>query len=77
MNQREQLATFRRQLRQSRQEAVGIALEGICNYEVERLKNLLVDAEAEHVPELQGEARAMRKLLKYLTEPESLPTTAV
>jgi hypothetical protein len=55
-------------LRSARSEPVGMALEGICSLDLERIKSRLLDAPSTEVDALQGEGRAIRRILKYLTE---------
>ena len=68
MTTREQEAAWREVLRTSASEPVGLALEGLCKVDMNRIKEAFIDASPEQIPMLQGEARAIRKVLKYLTE---------
>lgn len=68
MMTREQEAAWREMLRTSASEPVGLALEGLCNVDLNRVKEALLDAPADMVPALQGEGKAIRRVLKYLTE---------
>ena len=68
MNTREREASLRDTLRSARNEPVGMALEGICELDLERVKSRLLDASPSEVEGLQGEGRALRRILKYLTE---------
>jgi hypothetical protein len=65
---REQEAALRETLRAGRYEPFGIALEAVCDVELDRVKTRLLDALPDEVATLQGEGRAIRKILKYLTE---------
>jgi hypothetical protein len=68
VNARLQEAEHRAVLQQARDDPVGIALIAMCNVDLERVKSRLIDAGADEFLLLQGEARALRRLLKYLTE---------
>lgn len=65
---RERETEFREMLRNARSEPVGTALEALCNIELSRVKDLLIDAAPDEVAGLQGEGRVARKFLKYLSE---------
>jgi hypothetical protein len=57
-------------LRQAQLEPFGVALRGLLDIELERVKTNLLDAALEQdFRALQGEGRAFRKILKYLTAP--------
>lgn len=60
--------SWRETLRNARVEPIGQALEGLCGLELEAIKTKLLDAQPSEVLELQGEGRAVRRMLKYLTE---------
>ena len=51
---------WREVLRNARTDPIGQALEGLCGVEMARIKDLLLDAPAGDVQELQGEGRAIR-----------------
>lgn len=65
---REAEKSWRETLRSARTEPVGQALEGLCELELESIKTKLLDAQPGEMLELQGEGRAVRRILKYLTE---------
>lgn len=65
---REAEKSWRETLRTARADPVGQALEGLCELELESIKTKLLDAQPNEVLELQGEGRAVRRILKYLTE---------
>jgi hypothetical protein len=60
--------SWRETLRNARGDVIGVALEGLCELELETIKSKLLDAQPDEVLELQGEGRAIRRILKYLTE---------
>ena len=68
MNARDREVSIRETLRSARSEPAGMALEAICLLDLERIKSRLLDAKLEEIGELQGEGRAIRRILKYLTE---------
>jgi hypothetical protein len=68
MSTRDQEAELRRTLRAAREEPIGIALIAMCNVDLERVKERMLDAGPDEFLLLQGEGRAIRRLLKYLTE---------
>jgi hypothetical protein len=55
-------------LRTGSGERFGIALLALMENDYERVKNQMVDASSEEVWGLQGEARAFRRVLKYLKD---------
>jgi ABC-type uncharacterized transport system fused permease/ATPase subunit len=66
---REQEAEYRFVLRQARSEAFGVALHSICENELEKVKEQMLDIpDWDTLRMLQGEGRAFRKILKFLTE---------
>ncbi len=65
---REQEMAWREAIRTAASEPVGLAIEGICKMDLNRVKEAFIDAPPEQISALQGEARAIRRLLKYLTE---------
>lgn len=65
-------AEYRAQLYASRMEPAGMAIAGLCKIELERAMSKLIDATADEVPALQGEARIARRILKYLTARSSV-----
>lgn len=73
---REQEVEYRALLRQSRGEAFGVALAALCQHELDKVVQQLLDIpEWDTLRSLQGEGRAYRKILKFLTERElSSPT---
>lgn len=54
-------------IRAGAKEPFGDALVKLLVIELDRVKDLLIDATKDQIDELQGRARFARKLLKYLT----------
>jgi hypothetical protein len=65
---KEQEVAYRETLRNAMGDAFGIALHALVTSDFEKAKSRLVDSTSEEFPEVQGEARAYRQILKYLKE---------
>lgn len=65
---KEQAEAFKVVMSTARDDAFGIALAGLMEYELDRVKELLVAAHPESVQQLQGQCLAYQNTLRYLKE---------
>jgi len=66
--EREQEAAYQDTLRNAMGDSFGVALHALITNDYERVKNALVEAAPDDFLVAQGEARAYKRILKYLKE---------